>query len=133
MEHILSETAQQQQQLIFNNNEYARQITNLNDYGHDAEIYDHREKLNSTFIEHFKLDEFYTEFKTNETNFMEVRRKLYLFVSRETYEVCPEYDNIRDAVHRFFNRINNEMKRTSDGYFWRQKAKTLSSERYVSA
>lgn len=129
MEYTLSATAQQQQQQIFSNNVYAKQITSLNDYGHDAEIFNQNEKLNNTFIEHFKLKEFYEEFKTNEISIMELKRKLYSFVSRETYEVCPEYDNIRDTIHRFFDRINTVMKKTSNGYFWRQKAKTLSSER----
>lgn len=49
----------------------------------------------------------------------------------ETYEACPEYDNIREIIHRFFDRINTVMKKTSNGYFWHQKAKKDEPEQAV--
>lgn len=122
-------SGQKKRQQLFDNNEYARQMTMLNDYGNDAEIYDHRDKLNNSFIEHFKLNEFYAEFSTDERSDLDLRKMLYLFVSRETQTVCPAYDHIRKTIHKFFSRINNKMIKTSEGYFWRQKVKSMNAQR----
>lgn len=83
-------------------------------------------------MEHFKLHEFYEGFRTlgeNEQSSMQLRKMLYKFASREIKKVCPAYDNIREAVYNFFYRLNNMMIKSSEGYFWRQKAKTLSGEK----
>lgn len=123
-------SGQKKRQQLFGNNEYARQMTILNDYGNDADIYDHRDKLNNSFIEYFKLNEFYAEFSTEEKRSdLDLRKMLYLFVSRETQTVCPSYDHIRKIIHKFFSRINNKMIKTSDGYFWRQKVKSMNAQR----
>lgn len=104
----------------------------MNDYSDDAEVYGHRDKLNSTSIEHFKLQNLNAEFATDERSSLELRQLLYLFVSKETFNACSVYDNIRDAVHQFFTRINNRMKNTSEGYFWRQKVKIMSNQKQVN-
>lgn len=66
VQNNLSVSTQQQQQYLFTNYQHVREITQLNDYGNDADVYNHRDKLNNTFIKHFKLQIFYSEFATDE-------------------------------------------------------------------
>lgn len=85
-------------------------------------------------MEHFKLHEFYEAFRISdesEQSSMQLRKMLYKFAARETKQVCLAYDNIREAVYNFFYRLNNKMSKSSEGYFWRQKAKTLTNEKQV--
>lgn len=132
VQNNLSVSIQQQQQYLFANNQHAREITQLNDYGDVADVYNHRDKLNNTLIENFKLQRsFYSEFATDKPSSLELRNLLYFFVSKETSNICSAYDNIRDAVCQFFSKINNKMQNTSEGYFWRQKFKTMSNQRQV--
>lgn len=124
----LSSTGQQQQDIFFASNPNAKSVMNVNQYGDDTNLYDHRDKLNNSFMEHFKLHQFYEGFRTldeTQQSSMQLRKILYKFAAREIEKVCPAYDNIRKTVHNFFYRLNSMMIKSSEGYFWRQKSKTL--------
>lgn len=79
VQNNLSVSTQQQQQYLFANNQHIREIIQLNDYGDVADVCNHRDKSNNTFIEHFKLQSFYFEFATGELSSLELR-KLIVFV-----------------------------------------------------